>query len=127
MAEKALEVFQEIRQRGVEPNVITYNALISACKKGKKAEKVLEVFQEQRQRGLEPDAAISTSATGGDHQVPSPGASAFCIASGRLPDSQAWGPHVLSGQCIEVTTTLSVLGPPPSGIICICTLVLNFM
>jgi pentatricopeptide repeat protein len=113
MAEKALEVFQEMQQIGVEPNVITYNAFISACKKGKKAEKALEVFQEMRQRGLEPDAAISTSATGGDHhQLPTLGASTFCSASRRLPGSQAWGLHIFSGHCIEVINR--VLSPGAS-------------
>ena len=30
---RALEVLAEMRRRGVEPNVITYSAAISACKK----------------------------------------------------------------------------------------------
>ena len=30
----ALRLLDEMRERGVEPNVVTYNAAISACKKG---------------------------------------------------------------------------------------------
>ena len=38
-------MFQAMQRQGVAPNVITYNAVISACEKGKQPERALEVFQ----------------------------------------------------------------------------------
>eukprot|EP00931_Biecheleriopsis_adriatica_P106333 TRINITY_DN8079_c3_g1_i5.p3 TRINITY_DN8079_c3_g1~~TRINITY_DN8079_c3_g1_i5.p3 ORF type:complete len:122 (-),score=24.85 TRINITY_DN8079_c3_g1_i5:105-470(-) len=66
---KAFEVFEEMQQRGVQPNAITFNALINACGKGSQAEKAVEVFEEMQQRGLTPDvitysALISACAKG---------------------------------------------------------------
>ena len=37
------------------PNVITYNALISACEKGKQPDRALEIFDQMQQQGLVPD------------------------------------------------------------------------
>ena len=34
-----------MQRQGVVPDVITYNAVISACEKGKQAERALEVFK----------------------------------------------------------------------------------
>ena len=41
--------------RGPEPNVITYNATISACEKGHQLERALELLAEIRGRDLEPN------------------------------------------------------------------------
>ena len=34
-----------MQRQGAVPNMITYKAVISACKKGKQPERALEVFQ----------------------------------------------------------------------------------
>ena len=37
------------------PNVITYNAMISACEKGKQPERALELFDAMKQQSMVPD------------------------------------------------------------------------
>ena len=51
-----------MRQKSLEPNVITYNAAISACEKAKQAEKALELLEEMRQGGLKPDVITYSAA-----------------------------------------------------------------
>ena len=51
------------------PEVITYNAVISACEKGKQAERALEVFQTMQWQGVVPNvitysAVVSASEKG---------------------------------------------------------------
>jgi len=53
--ERALELMNEMRQRGVEPNVITYSAAISACEMGSQWERALELLKVMKQRGVEPN------------------------------------------------------------------------
>eukprot|EP00622_Pseudochattonella_farcimen_P001389 FR736071.1.p1 GENE.FR736071.1~~FR736071.1.p1 ORF type:complete len:180 (+),score=12.88 FR736071.1:2-541(+) len=48
-------------RRGIEPNVITYNAAISACEKGVKWERALDLLDEMTRRGIAPNV-ISYSA-----------------------------------------------------------------
>ena len=43
---QALELFAAMIEQGVVPNVITYNALISACEEGKDPTRALELFDE---------------------------------------------------------------------------------
>ena len=55
--------------RGPKPDVITYNATISACAKGYQPERALELLAEMQGRGLDPDvttysAAISVARNG---------------------------------------------------------------
>ena len=44
-----------MKQRGLEPNVITYSALISACEKGQKPEDAIELFKAMKWEGVVPD------------------------------------------------------------------------
>merc|ERR1712226_1283361 len=44
-----------MQRRGLQPDVITYSALISACEKACEPEKALELFVEMQRRGLQPD------------------------------------------------------------------------
>jgi len=41
--------------RAAVPNVITYNALISACEKGGKPRQAHELFEAMRERGMVPN------------------------------------------------------------------------
>ena len=59
--EKALNSLRDMQQRGLEPNEITYNALIGACKYGRNVEKAMELFAEMQQRGLEPNVITYTA------------------------------------------------------------------
>ena len=53
--EKALELFVEMQERHLEPDVITCNALISAGEKCHQYEKALEFFPKMQERHLESD------------------------------------------------------------------------
>jgi len=47
--ETAVELFEELRQQAVAPNVITYSALISACEKCNQLDRALEIFKTMQQ------------------------------------------------------------------------------
>ena len=47
---KALELPEVIPQKGLEPDVITCSATISACVKAKQSEKTLELLEEMPQK-----------------------------------------------------------------------------
>merc|ERR1712176_1285716 len=53
----ALELFGEMQEAGVTPNVISYSAAISACEKGLQWELALKLFGEMREAGVAPDCA----------------------------------------------------------------------
>ena len=40
-----------MRQKGLEPNVVTYSAAVSACEKAKQPEKVVGLLEEMWQEG----------------------------------------------------------------------------
>ena len=52
---QALQLFEAMQQRGGVPNVISYNALISACEKGKQPQRVLELFEAMQRQGVVPN------------------------------------------------------------------------
>jgi pentatricopeptide repeat domain-containing protein 1 len=58
-----------MKTQGLQPDVISYNAAISACEKGLQWEKALHFLSEMRTQGLQPDvisynAAISACEKG---------------------------------------------------------------
>ena len=62
-------MMQELLLSHIQPNVVSYNAAISACEKGKKWELALHWLQELWRSSLEPDvvsynAAISAHGKG---------------------------------------------------------------
>ena len=44
-----------MQRQGKVPEIITYNALISVCEKGKQPERALEMFQALQRQGMVPD------------------------------------------------------------------------
>ena len=61
---EALKLLAEMQAQGLKPDVITYNAAISACGKGSQWHEALELLAEMECRVLKPDditysAAIS--------------------------------------------------------------------
>ena len=52
---RVLQLFGEMRQQGVQPSVITYSAVISACGKGLLAKRALQLLEQMQQKGLQPD------------------------------------------------------------------------
>ena len=59
--ERALSLLRETRQRGLQPDIISYSAAISACEKGGQWERALELLDEMKTWGLRPNV-ISCSA-----------------------------------------------------------------
>jgi pentatricopeptide repeat protein len=57
-----VELFEEMQRRGVQPNVITWNAAISACAKGAQWERAVELFEEMQRRGVQPDVITWSAA-----------------------------------------------------------------
>ena len=69
-SERALELVDEAKRRGVVPDRVMYNATISACEKGALWEHALALLNEMQRTGVEPDvvsysAAISACGKGG--------------------------------------------------------------
>ena len=63
-------MLRKMECKGVEPNTITYSALISACEKGRKWERALELLKEMECKGIVADtitysALISACEKGG--------------------------------------------------------------
>ena len=59
--DKAMELYTEMQQEDIGPDVNTYIALISACEKGHKEEKALELYGEMQQKDLVPDVGTHTA------------------------------------------------------------------
>ena len=57
---------------GLKPNVITYNAAISACEKGNKPHQALHLLQELQLRGLLPDVITYSAAISACKEGPKP-------------------------------------------------------
>ena len=53
-ADKVLELLENMQRKGLEPDMITCNAAISACEKGKQLDKALELLEDMHGKGLEP-------------------------------------------------------------------------
>ena len=49
MAEKALQLFEAMRQHGLQANVITHTAVISACEKGILPDRALQLFEKMQE------------------------------------------------------------------------------
>ncbi len=66
----AIRLLNNLTDAGIKPNVITYTAVISACKKGGKAEEALEIFNKMLDAAITPNvitysAVISACEKGG--------------------------------------------------------------
>ena len=48
----------QMKTHGMQPNVISYSAAISACEKGLQWKKVLDLLNEMKARGLQPDLSF---------------------------------------------------------------------
>jgi len=60
-------------EKGIQPNVISYSAAISACEKGGQWQEALKLFREMSEKGIQPNvisysAAISACEKGGQWQ-----------------------------------------------------------
>ena len=76
---------QDLQLRGISPDVITYNAAVSAREKGRKPQQALNLLQEMQLRSLLPDVIEIASRDRRTLLVLRIRRSAFSIA-GRVPD-----------------------------------------
>ncbi|XP_027189854.1 putative pentatricopeptide repeat-containing protein At1g02420 [Cicer arietinum] len=63
--EDAESFFKEMKEMGVEPDVVTYNSLVDVYCKGREIDKAYKVFDEMRERDLSPDVITYTCIIGG--------------------------------------------------------------
>ncbi|CAL0300199.1 unnamed protein product [Lupinus luteus] len=63
--EDAEGFFNEMREMGVKPDVVTYNSLVDVYCKGREIEKAYKLLDEMRERDLSPDVITYTSIIGG--------------------------------------------------------------
>lgn len=68
--EAALQVFDDMRERGCERNVITYSSLICACERAGQWQLALRLFEDMQRDGCRPNvvtcnALLSACAQGG--------------------------------------------------------------
>ena len=61
-SEQALLLLAEMRTHGLEPDVITFSAAISACERGANWEQALALLAEMRERGLACDITVFSAA-----------------------------------------------------------------
>lgn len=60
---EAVDLIEEMQtDAGIIPNAITYNAAITACRKGKQAKKAVALLQEMTERGIAPNVASFSAA-----------------------------------------------------------------
>ena len=69
-----MAVVRELTAEGVEPNIITFNALISACAKAGKWRLALKVFKQMQKQNVAPDtisfsSLITACQKGGNWQM----------------------------------------------------------
>lgn len=60
--ERALELLDEMKRSGLNPDVYSYSAAISACEKDKQWEKALEIFEKMQIQNVNPDVVAFNSA-----------------------------------------------------------------
>ena len=53
--EAALQIFDDMRERGCERNVITYSSLISACEKAGQWQLAVRLFDDMHRDGCRPN------------------------------------------------------------------------
>ena len=58
---RALQLFNEMLQQGLESNLITYIVVSSACRKCRMPNRALQLFDEILQQGLEPKQITYTA------------------------------------------------------------------
>ena len=113
----------EIRQRGLEPDVVAHAAVINACEKSGHTEQAIEVVGAMRREGLEPQetACISLDHAGGQtdkteqvtcrdsflHGLSKDAASSETLFVKNLPlDTTSEGAQVIFGQHGSVTSCM---------------------
>ena len=67
-----MQLFDDMQLQGLQPNVITYSAVVSACGKCRMPLRALQLFDEMQQQGFEPNLItyIAVSSACGKGRMP---------------------------------------------------------
>ena len=60
--EETLQLLAEMRQTGLQPDVKSYNAVVSVCAKNGKQAKALQLLAEMREQGIQPNVITYSAA-----------------------------------------------------------------
>lgn len=68
---RAFDLFYKMQRDGMEPNIVTYNAMISGCARNNEPDLAMDVFREMQASGFQPDkftyaSLIDSRAKSGD-------------------------------------------------------------
>ncbi|XP_050378762.1 putative pentatricopeptide repeat-containing protein At1g02420 [Argentina anserina] len=64
-SEEAESFFEEMREMGLKPDVVSYNCLVDVYCKSREMEKAFKVMEKMREEGISPDKITYTSVIGG--------------------------------------------------------------
>lgn len=95
--------FQDMKEMGIEPDVVSYNCLVDVCCKDKELDKAYGLLKEMRERHIDPDVMTYTSLIGGLGLVGQPDKSREVLKEmrvyGCVPDVAAYN-AVIRNFCI---------------------------
>ena len=57
----ALEMYREMKEKGLKPNEVTYGCLIDACVNNYELDRALSIFGEMKRQGTPPNTIIYTT------------------------------------------------------------------
>lgn len=101
--EEAEGFFQEMREMGVKPDLVSYNCLIDVYCKGREIDKAYKLVDEMREQNICPDVITYTSMIGGLGLVGQPDKSRYVLKEmreyGCYPDVAAYN-AVIRNFCI---------------------------
>ncbi|PON88728.1 Pentatricopeptide repeat [Trema orientale] len=93
-AEEAEGFFEEMRQMGVKPDIVSYNCLVDVYCKGREIEKAYKVVEKMRDEEIMPDVITHTSIIGGLGLVGQPDKARVVLKEmkedGCYPDAAAY-------------------------------------
>ena len=108
----ALQLFQEMRTYGIEPNIISYNATISACEKGVQWDKAMNLFKDMQINSIDPNIISYSETIGACFN-----SCKYKEAFKQLQEGQSNGHFPKVSKQISSTWDLHVLSLPVSCII----------
>jgi len=124
---KAFDVLTEMRQLSIEPNVVCYTALITACDKTNQPKKALELLDTMLMEGVEPDVvaynAVITACSNGQMPESAEEKCAEMQERGLTPNVvtytsliRAWGQSRHPQRVWEVFNAMKEAGEKPNVI-----------
>ena len=91
--EQALQLLREMQRQSVKPDVISYNAAISACEKGAQPEQAVQLLRAMQQQSVEPDVIRCSASISACEKRARPEQALRLL---REMERQSVEPHVIS-------------------------------